>query len=75
MFRTIDTGYWCADNDIGKMFYNFWLHESLCNLCGVDFSALFMDKGQKTLWKRWNRCPKGIASSPYQAFGAALNMK
>ena len=40
IFRTIDTGYWCADNDMGDMFYNFWLHESLRNLCGVDLSAL-----------------------------------
>jgi hypothetical protein len=78
IFCTIDAGYWCADNDIDEMLYNFWLHEFLRNLCGVDLSALFMDElneGQKTLWERWNRCPMGISPSPYQAFGVALNMK
>ena len=26
MARTVDVGYFGADNDYGEMFYNFWLH-------------------------------------------------
>ena len=78
MLGTMDVGYWSADNDIGEMFYNFWLHESLRNLCGVDLSKLFMDEmtpTQRVLWERWYRCPMGIKPSPYQAVGAAMNFK
>jgi hypothetical protein len=43
MFRLLDVRYWSADNDFRRMFYNFWLHETLRNLCGVDLSRIFTD--------------------------------
>jgi hypothetical protein len=37
MARTVLPWYWCANNDYGKMFLNFPLHEDLHKYCGVDF--------------------------------------
>lgn len=54
MLGTMDVGYWSTNNDIGKMFYNFWLHELLHNLCGIDLSKLLVDKmipTQHVLWE------------------------
>ena len=78
MFRKLDVDYWSADNDFGEMFYNFWLHETLRNLCGVDLTRIFVEEltpSQRTLWERWNRTPMGLKPSPYQAVGAALVFK
>jgi hypothetical protein len=78
MFRKLDVDYWSADNDFGEMFYNFWLHETLRNLCGVDLTRIFVEEltpHQRTLWERWNRTPMGLKPSPYQAVGAALVFK
>ena len=33
-----------ADNDIGKMFLNFMLHDDVHQLCGVDVSEYFPDE-------------------------------
>jgi hypothetical protein len=61
MFRSLDlVGYWSADNNFGEMFYNFWLHETLRNLCGADLTRIFtkdMTESQKTLW---DRCLMGM---------------
>jgi hypothetical protein len=78
MFRSLDVGYWSADNDFGEMLYNFWLHETLRNLCGVDLTRIFredMTESQKVLWEQWNRAPMGLKPSPYQAVGGALNFR
>jgi hypothetical protein len=46
--RALDAGYQMADVDIGEMFLNFVLHESMQSLCGVDLSDLFTDEmGEK----------------------------
>ena len=76
MFRSLDVGYWSADNDFGEMLYNFWLHETLQNLCGVDLTRIStkdMTKSQNTLWEQWNRAPMGLKPFPYQGVGGALN--
>jgi hypothetical protein len=39
--RTVLPGYWCADNDYGKMFLNFPLHGELQTFCGVDLLQIF----------------------------------
>jgi hypothetical protein len=61
------------------MFYNFWLHKTLRNLCGVNLTRIFtedMTESQKVLWERWNRAPMGLKPSPYQAVGGgALNFR
>lgn len=78
MFRQLDVGFWSTDNDFGEMFYNFWLHETLQNLCGVDLTKIFTDEltpEQHTLWERWCRTPMGLKPSPYQAVAGALHFK
>ena len=72
--RALDAGYQMADVDIGEMFLNFVLHESMQSLCGVDLSDLFTDEmgGKKVLWERWVRCAMGLKSSPYQAVQAVM---
>jgi hypothetical protein len=67
--RTVLPGYWCAGNDFGEQFYNYWLLEDLRAMSGVDVSALFEDvPGQSAKWFRWNLPAIGLKSSPYQAF-------
>jgi hypothetical protein len=78
MLRSLDVGYWSADNDFGEMFYNFWLHETLPNLCGVNLTRIFMEdmtESQKVLWEGWNGAPMELKPSPYQAVGGALNFR
>jgi hypothetical protein len=79
MIRTLDAGYWGADNDYGDMFLNFWLHDELQRYCGVDLTTLFPDEvadsGQARLWETWTRPPMGLKPSPYQAVQGALVAK
>jgi hypothetical protein len=77
MTRTVDVNYWLGENDLIKMFYNFWLHEDLQSLCGVDVTHLFPEKldDQKSLWLRWTRPAMRLRPSPYQACQEALRMK
>lgn len=71
--RALDSGYYMADIDIGEMFLNFVLHESMRQLAGVDLTLLFEEEAKgKTLWERWCRCAMGLKSSPYQAIQAVL---
>lgn len=70
LLRSVEPGTWMADNDVGEMFLNFVLHESVQALCGVDLSKYFPEEipsGTKVLWERWTRCAMGLRSSPYQA--------
>ena len=68
-----------SDMDIGEMFLNFILHESMQALCGVDLSSFFgeLDKAGTPvkLWERWTRAAMGLKSSPYQAVQAMLVAK
>jgi hypothetical protein len=77
MTRTVDVGYWLGDNDFGEMFYNFWLHEDLQSLSGVDVTELFPEElaDRQALWLRWSRPAMGLKPSPYQACQGALRMK
>lgn len=72
--RALEPGYFMADVDIGEMFLNFVLHESLQAVAGVDLTQLFSDElgGEKVLWERWCRCAMGLKSSPYQAVQAVM---
>jgi hypothetical protein len=65
-----------SDMDIGEMFLNFVLHESMQALCGVGLSSFFagMDEEGKAvkLWERWTRAAvRRLKSSPYQAVQAS----
>jgi hypothetical protein len=79
MIRTLDIGYWGADNDCGDMYLNFWLHDDLQRYCGVDLTALFPEElagsGKTALWETWTRPPMGLRPSPYQAVQGALVAK
>jgi hypothetical protein len=41
LLRSVEPGTWMADNDVGEMFLNFVLHESIQALCGVDLTKYF----------------------------------
>jgi hypothetical protein len=68
-----------SDMDIGEIFLNFILHESMQALCGVDLTQCFgeKDESNKTvwLWEKWTRAAMGLKSSPYQAVQAMLVAK
>jgi hypothetical protein len=69
LLRSAEPGTWMADNDVGEMFLNLVLHESIQALCGVDLTKYFPEgipEGTKVLWERWTRCAMGLRSSPYQ---------
>jgi hypothetical protein len=69
LLRSVEPGTWMADNDVGEMFLNFILHESVQALCGVDLTLYFPDgvpDGTSVLWERWTRCDMGLRPSPYQ---------
>jgi hypothetical protein len=70
LLRSVEPGTWTADNDVGEMFLNFILHESVQSLCGVDLTKYFPDgipQNTKVLWERWTRRAMGLRPSPYQA--------
>jgi len=79
MCRTINVGYWCADNNFGEMFLNFWLHPELREYCGVDISQLYPEEWSENkdnpLTGVWTRPAMGLRPSPYQAFQGALRAK
>jgi hypothetical protein len=67
LLRSVEPGTWMADNDVGEMFLNFILHESVQSLCGVDLTKYFPEgipAGTKVLWERWTRCAMGLPPSP-----------
>lgn len=63
----LDANAWMADLDMGEMFLNFPLHQSLQPYCGVDLGPYLSTGGaeDKTMWERWGRCLMGLCSSPY----------
>lgn len=84
--RAVEPGTWMGDLDIGDMFLNFPLHESLQKLCGVDLThygelvfphlvASVPDWSLRKpyLWSfGWSRCAMGLKSSPYQTIRGAM---
>ena len=73
MLRSVDSGTFMSDMDIGEIFLTFVLHESMQALCGVDLTNYFGEG--KVLWERWTRAAMGLKSSPYQAVQAILVAK
>jgi hypothetical protein len=72
VLRAVDTETWGTDVDLGEMFLNFTLHESLQQFCGVDLMPYFtedMVEGCQMLWERWTRC---LMILPYQMICAFL---
>jgi hypothetical protein len=56
-----------SDNDVGEMFLNFVMQESLRKLCGVDVSLYTPgnEDGKYSIWLRWSRNAMGVQNSPY----------
>jgi hypothetical protein len=76
MLRAVDKSTFMG-MDIGEMFLNFVLHESMQALCGgVDLTKFFGAKNgsdkKLLLWEKWVRAAMGLKSSPYQAVQAIL---
>jgi hypothetical protein len=46
MARTVDVGYFGADNDYGEMFYNFWLHDDHHPYCGVTSTHQYPEEAR-----------------------------
>jgi hypothetical protein len=74
LLRAVHPNTWMADTDLGEMFLNFVLHESLRELAGVDVTHYREEKeSQEGLcWERWSRCAMGLKPSPYQTTQAML---
>jgi hypothetical protein len=74
LLRSVHPGTWMADTDLGEMFLNFVLHESLRELAGVDVTHYQDDENptNESCWERWIRCAMGLKSSPYQTTQAML---
>jgi hypothetical protein len=68
-----------GDMDVGEMFLNFVLHESMQALCGIDLTEFFGKSGltgkPKIKWERWVQAAMGLKSSPYQAVQGMLVVK
>jgi hypothetical protein len=74
LLRAVHPDTWMADTDLGEMFLNFVLHESLRELAGVDVTKYrSKEEGQEGVcWERWSRCAIGLKPSPYQTTQAML---
>jgi len=69
VLRAMESDTWGADVDLGEMFLNFTLHESLQAFCGVDVTPFFpeeLKEGCTALWEQWTWCLMGLTISPYQ---------
>ncbi len=67
--RMVDYGTWMSDLDVGEMFLNFVLHQSLQPQCGVDLAPYFPEEAAKAggkLIEAWHRAGMGFKWSPYQ---------
>lgn len=69
--RLLDYGYYSADVDLGEMFLNFPLHQSIQASSGIDLSPfqkeLGLGDGNKKVWYRWTRNWMGARLSPYSS--------
>jgi hypothetical protein len=77
LLRAVHPNTWMADTDLGEMFLNFVLHESLRKLAGVDVTHYRGKEEEKenpdsVCWERWSRCAMGLKPSPYQTTQAML---
>lgn len=78
MLRSMDIGYWSADNDYGEMFLNFWLHGDLRRCCGIDLSRIFPEEltdNARTIWEAWTRNAMGLSSLPYASCQISTRLK
>lgn len=74
LLRAVTHDTWMTDLDVGEMFLNFLLEETVHKFAGVDliryFPELLEDEGP--LWLRWARCVIGLTSLPFQCIQGIL---
>lgn len=75
--RALLPGYMQADMDIGEMFLNFMLHESMKELSGVDVNHLGPrgKDGKRVSWERWVRNWMGLKDSPFRSIQWMIRLK
>ena len=61
-----------ADNDIGEMFLNFTMHQSLRPFCGIDVKIMRTAEAWKKPrgnqnWEHWCRLVMGLRNSSFRA--------
>ena len=68
--RSVETGTWLVDEDLGEMFLNVLLDLRLRGYTGVDITIYFPElikTYQPKLWVAWTRLLMGFRPSPYLA--------
>jgi hypothetical protein len=76
LHRSLDPGYYQADNDYGEMFHNFWMCPSMRKYCGVDLTPLFGPKPDgQLLIEAWTRISMGSKPAPYIAVQQGRRLK
>lgn len=73
LVRSLDSNSWMTDRDIGDMFLNFPLHESVRPYAGVDIKPILTaQEAKRWRWYQWVRNAMGFSPSPYNSVKMAL---
>ena len=73
LVRALDEDSWMTNRDVGDMFLNYQLHQTVVPYTGVDLSSLYKDKDEVgPRWVVWDRNLMGFAASPYNSIKMAL---
>jgi hypothetical protein len=73
LVRALDKDSWMTNRDIGDMFLNFQLHESVMPFTGVDLSLLYAGGNEVgPRWAVWDQNLLGFAASPYSSIKMTL---
>ena len=73
--RSLLKGYYGADLDVGEMFLNWWLGESLRPYAGVDVTHVRDGREQGRCWERWVRNFMGLKDSPFRSLQMMIMAK
>ncbi len=66
--RALGKDSWMTNRDVGDMFLNFQLHESVVPFIGVDLLSLYENSDETgPRWAVWDRNLMGFAASPYSS--------
>jgi hypothetical protein len=76
LVRALDKDSWMTDRDVGDMFLNFQLHESVKPFTGVNLSSLYESEAETgPRWAVWDQNLMGFAMSPYNSIKMVLIAK
>jgi hypothetical protein len=81
--RSLMSGYYQCDLDVGEQFLNFKLHEALRQLSGVDVREVRSrdledgpwEDSRPENWERWERNWMGLRDSPYRSLQWQARLK